>query len=61
MTALKVTATQVAAAKLIVKRARARGLPVDDAVQAMADAWPVPGRPEQFIMGSPEGKHVRSG
>lgn len=38
---LEVTATEVAAAKLVVKRALARGLPVDPAVQAIAEARPV--------------------
>lgn len=35
-----VTPQQVAAAKLKTKRARARGLPVDPATQAIADARP---------------------
>jgi hypothetical protein len=39
--ALAVTAAEVAAAKLQVKRAEERGLPVDPAIQAIADATPV--------------------
>ena len=39
-----VTSAVVAAAKLKIKRERARGLPVDEAVQAIADARPAPSR-----------------
>lgn len=39
--AFKVTSVEVAAAKLQVKRARQRGLPVDSAVVAIAEAKPI--------------------
>lgn len=35
---IKVTSAQIAAAKLKIKRAEARGLPVDDATRAIANA-----------------------
>ncbi len=54
-TRLEVTATQVAAAKLLVKRARARGLPVDPAVQAIADTRPAADRQSRFAARAGEG------
>ena len=39
---LVVTSTVVAAAKLQVKRAKARGLTVDPAIEAIANAKPMP-------------------
>ena len=49
-----VTSTVVAAAKLKVKRAHARGLPVDDATQAIADARPA--RRGEVETGAAEGR-----
>lgn len=50
---LEVTAVQVAAAKLMVKRARARGCPVDPAVQAIADAPRAAERRVEQVAGVP--------
>lgn len=53
---LEVASTTVAAARVIVKRARARGLPVDAAVQAIADARPDKARRTKFENSSAEGR-----
>ena len=54
---IHVTPQQVAAAKLVAKRARARGLPVDPAIQAIADARPRrEGRETDFRQGVADGQ-----
>ena len=53
---IQVTPQQVAAAKLKAKRARARGLPVDAATQAIADARPRRGRGGEFRRGGADGR-----
>lgn len=39
---LVVSPVRIAAAKVLVKRARARGVPVDPEIQAIADTRPAP-------------------
>lgn len=53
---LEVTATQVAAAKLKIKRDRARGLPVDPAILAIAEARPATSHRAQFSAGADEAR-----
>lgn len=54
---IRVTPQQVAAAKLKIKRDRARGLPVDAATQAIADARPPrSGRTSEFRHGVADGR-----
>lgn len=53
---LEVSAGQVAAAKLAVKRARARRLPVDPAIQAIAEARRERTPQQEFVAGSSEGR-----
>lgn len=55
---IQVTPQQVSAAKLKAKRARARGLPVDAATQAIADARPPSDRDGDFRRGVADG-HAR--
>lgn len=53
---IEVTATQVAVAKLKIKRDRARGLPIDAAILAIAEARPATSRREQFSAGADEAR-----